>query len=132
MVWKQARKPRSYASSKLRPSHLLTRVKCRATSVAKNVTEELGILLNGCSNNLMFVSIGYNISQFNLYFHCCFRIIVTDVYIKKSNHSIILDITGRGTFAELCTRKVRTFTGSIALWAKQWKWGVPKFLKVMA
>ena len=35
----QARKPRSYASLKLRPTHLLTylltRVKCRATSVAK-------------------------------------------------------------------------------------------------
>ena len=39
-VWKQARKPRSYASLKLRPSnlltHSLTRVKSRATSVAKN------------------------------------------------------------------------------------------------
>ena len=38
---KQARKPRSYASLKLRPTHLLTylltRVKCRATSVAKKV-----------------------------------------------------------------------------------------------
>ena len=39
---KQARKPRSYASLKLRPSsdsltYLLTMVKCRATSVAKNV-----------------------------------------------------------------------------------------------
>ena len=37
---KQARKPRSYASSKLRLTdsltHLLTGVKCRATSVAKN------------------------------------------------------------------------------------------------
>ena len=37
---KQARKPRSYASSKLRLSHLLTylltRVKSRATSIAKN------------------------------------------------------------------------------------------------
>ena len=36
---KQARKPRSYASLKLRPTHLLTylltRVKCRATSAAK-------------------------------------------------------------------------------------------------
>ena len=36
---KQARKPRSCASLKLRPTHLLTylltRVKCRATSVAK-------------------------------------------------------------------------------------------------
>ena len=36
---KQARKPRSYASPKLRPTHslthLLTGVKCRATSVAK-------------------------------------------------------------------------------------------------
>ena len=38
---KQARKPRSYASPKLRPTHslthLLTGVKCRATSVAKNM-----------------------------------------------------------------------------------------------
>ena len=38
---KQARKPRSYASPKLRLTHslthLLTGVKCRATSVAKNV-----------------------------------------------------------------------------------------------
>ena len=37
----QARKPRSYASLKLRPSdsltHLLTRVKSRATSVAKKL-----------------------------------------------------------------------------------------------
>ena len=37
---KQASKPRSYASSKLRPTdwltHVLTWVKCRATSVAKN------------------------------------------------------------------------------------------------
>ena len=37
---KQARKPRSYASPKLRLTdsltHLLTGVKCRATSVAKN------------------------------------------------------------------------------------------------
>ena len=32
----QARKPRSYASSKLRACDLLTGVKCRATSVAKN------------------------------------------------------------------------------------------------
>ena len=32
----QARKPRSYASLKLRPGDLLTGVKCRATSVAKN------------------------------------------------------------------------------------------------
>ena len=31
----QARKPRSYASSKLRPTESLTGVKCRATSVAK-------------------------------------------------------------------------------------------------
>ena len=31
----QARKPRSYASSKLLPTHLLTGVRCRATSVAK-------------------------------------------------------------------------------------------------
>ena len=38
-VTKQARKPRSYASPKLRLTdsltHLLTGVKCRATSVAK-------------------------------------------------------------------------------------------------
>ena len=34
---KQARKPRSYASPKLcTPTHSLTGVKCRATSVAKN------------------------------------------------------------------------------------------------
>ena len=33
---KQARKPRSYDSPKLWPSDLLTGVKCRATSVAKN------------------------------------------------------------------------------------------------
>ena len=32
---KQARKPRSYASPKLRPSDWLTGVRCRATSVAK-------------------------------------------------------------------------------------------------
>ena len=32
----QARKPRSYASSKLSPTYLLTGVRCRATSVAKN------------------------------------------------------------------------------------------------
>ena len=41
-VCKQARKPRSYASLKLRPSdlltHSLTRVKSRATSVAKKPT----------------------------------------------------------------------------------------------
>ena len=36
---KQARKPRSYASSKLRPSDLLTGVKCRATSVAKKILD---------------------------------------------------------------------------------------------
>ena len=35
-IKKQARKPRSYASPKLRLTHLLTGVKCRATSVAKN------------------------------------------------------------------------------------------------
>ena len=34
---KQARKPRSYASSKLRACLLLTGVKCRATSVAKKI-----------------------------------------------------------------------------------------------
>ena len=34
---KQACKPRSYASSKLRACHLLTGVKCRATSVAKKL-----------------------------------------------------------------------------------------------
>ena len=33
----QARKPRSYASPKLRPTDPLTGVKCRATSVAKNI-----------------------------------------------------------------------------------------------
>ena len=34
----QARKPRSYASLKLRPlTHSLTGVRCRATSVAKNI-----------------------------------------------------------------------------------------------
>ena len=33
----QARKPRNYASPKLRPSVSLTGVKCRATSVAKNI-----------------------------------------------------------------------------------------------
>ena len=32
---KQTRKPRSYASPKLRPTHLLTGVKCRATSVER-------------------------------------------------------------------------------------------------
>ena len=32
---KQARKPQSYASSKLSPTDLLTGVRCRATSVAK-------------------------------------------------------------------------------------------------
>ena len=34
-LFQQARKPRSYASSKLRLTHSLTGVKCRATSVAK-------------------------------------------------------------------------------------------------
>ena len=43
---KQARKPRSYASLKLRPSsdlltYSLTRVKCRATSVAKKARDEI-------------------------------------------------------------------------------------------
>ena len=33
---KQARKPRSYASPKLRPTYSVTGVRCRATSVAKN------------------------------------------------------------------------------------------------
>ena len=41
VIWKQARKPRSYASLKLQPTHLLTylltRVKCRATSVARKI-----------------------------------------------------------------------------------------------
>ena len=36
--FKQARKPRSYASPKLRLTYLLTGVKCRATSVAKKPT----------------------------------------------------------------------------------------------
>ena len=36
--WQQARKPRSYASSKLRLTKSLTWVKCRATSVAKNMS----------------------------------------------------------------------------------------------
>ena len=36
ILFEQARKPRSYASPKLRLTHLLTGVKCRATSVAKN------------------------------------------------------------------------------------------------
>ena len=36
LVKKQARKPRSYASSKLRLNYSLTGVKCRATSVANN------------------------------------------------------------------------------------------------
>ena len=44
---KQARKPRSYASPKLRLTdsltYLLTGVKCRATSVAKN--DEFGIIV---------------------------------------------------------------------------------------
>ena len=35
--YKQARKPRSYASSKLSPTHSLTGVRCRATSVAENI-----------------------------------------------------------------------------------------------
>ena len=36
---KQARKPRSYASPKLRPTQRLRGVKCRATSVAKNLVD---------------------------------------------------------------------------------------------
>ena len=36
VTFNQARKPRSYASPKLRLTYLLTGVKCRATSVAKN------------------------------------------------------------------------------------------------
>ena len=36
--FKQARKPRSYASSKLRLTYRLTGVECRATSVAKNIS----------------------------------------------------------------------------------------------
>ena len=35
---KQACKPRSYASLKLRPNQRLTSLKCRATSIAKNVS----------------------------------------------------------------------------------------------
>ena len=35
---KQARKPRSYASPKLRPTQRLTGVKCRATSVSKKIS----------------------------------------------------------------------------------------------
>ena len=38
---KQARKPRSYASLKLWPTYSLTGVKCRATSVAKNLMKHL-------------------------------------------------------------------------------------------
>ena len=38
---KQARKPRSYASPKLRPTQRLTGVKCRATSVAKKSPKSL-------------------------------------------------------------------------------------------
>ena len=45
-IKKQASKPRSYASSKLRPTdwltHLLTWVKCRATRVAKNQCTYVG------------------------------------------------------------------------------------------
>ena len=40
---KQARKPRSYASPKLRLTDLLTGVKCRATSVAKNCHLDIAI-----------------------------------------------------------------------------------------
>ena len=39
-IQKQARKPRSYASLKLRPTYLLARVKSRATSVAKKTVPE--------------------------------------------------------------------------------------------
>ena len=41
LPWKQARKPRSYASPKLRPSVSLTGVKCGATSEAKNLKEQI-------------------------------------------------------------------------------------------
>ena len=48
---KQARKPRSYASSKLRLTDLPTGVKCRATSVAKKNTYKKekgrGVLITG-------------------------------------------------------------------------------------
>ena len=37
IAFKQARKPRSYGSPKLRLTDSLTGVKCRATSVAKNI-----------------------------------------------------------------------------------------------
>ena len=52
----QARKPRSYASSKLRACHLLTGVKCRATSVAKIMflgigeTKSLSVIVTPASN----------------------------------------------------------------------------------
>ena len=39
LYFQQARKAPSYASSKLRLTHLLTGVKCRATSVAKKKVE---------------------------------------------------------------------------------------------
>ena len=46
---KQARKPRSYVSLKLRPlTYSLTGVRCRATSVAKNSIESL-VLCSRCS-----------------------------------------------------------------------------------
>ena len=45
---KQARKPRSYASSQLSPSHLLTgwSLDCRATGVAKNTLKVLAQIQN--------------------------------------------------------------------------------------
>ena len=50
---KQARKPRSYASPKLWPTHLLTYsltgVKCRATSVAKNTTNSIQLEVVMCA-----------------------------------------------------------------------------------
>ena len=45
-VKKQARKPRSYASPKLRPSVSLTGVKYRATSVAKKTGLEESFFVN--------------------------------------------------------------------------------------
>ena len=43
---KLARKPRIYATLKLRPTYLLTRVKPRATSVSKNYTKVLMLATN--------------------------------------------------------------------------------------
>ena len=43
---KLARKPRIYATLKLRPTYLLTRVKSRATNVAKNYTKVLMLATN--------------------------------------------------------------------------------------